>query len=83
MLSQTIFHAEESNSFSGLRINQTTPNIFHLMFADDLLVFGIAIISNALGVKNFMSSYELFSGQRINYDKSSVYVSPKLVGTMK
>jgi len=54
---------------------QTCLPITHLLFADNLLIFGKATSSEASTIKDFLDSYCKWSGQAINIDKSSILFS--------
>ena len=53
----------------------TAPEVNHLLFADDSLLFFSASTEGALEVKDVLLKYCNASGQRINVDKSSVFFS--------
>lgn len=52
--------------------------ISHLSYADDLLLFVVAVRRNLRNVKIFLTTYEQASGQAINYHKSTVVFSSKI-----
>ena len=82
VLTQLTLDAERRQQIKGFQINAQAPSISHLMFADDLFFFGPATIENAIGVKDILRVYEDFSGQRVNFAKSSIHVSPNLDNVM-
>ncbi|OVA03860.1 Reverse transcriptase zinc-binding domain [Macleaya cordata] len=47
------------------------------MFADDLFLFGCVDIDAAFAIKEILDVYSSWSGQLINFNKSSIYFSPK------
>lgn len=49
----------------------------HLCFVDDLVIFTRGLHRNLQSLFSFLSSYERVSGQRINKDKSSFYISKR------
>jgi hypothetical protein len=59
----------------GIKMAQTCLPITHLLFADNLLIFGKATSSEASTIKDFLDSYCKWSGQAINIDKSSILFS--------
>lgn len=52
--------------------------IFHLMFADDYLLFCHGTEGEAANLKKVLDNYEVFSGQAINYSKSGAFFSPNV-----
>uniref|UniRef100_A0A2N9HP69 Uncharacterized protein n=1 Tax=Fagus sylvatica TaxID=28930 RepID=A0A2N9HP69_FAGSY len=63
-----------------LKISPSCTPISHLQFADDLLIFSKANSSNASIILDCLSSYQAWSGQKINYSKSSVIFSKNTTG---
>lgn len=59
----------------GLKICRNAPSISHLFFADDSLIFFKASVDECEVLKDIFTRYELASGQKINFDKSSVSFS--------
>ncbi|XP_026459370.1 uncharacterized protein LOC113360033 [Papaver somniferum] len=60
---------------NGAPINVHAPTISHLMFVDDLFFFGNNSESNVDHLKHILDTYSSFSGQIINYTKSSIHFS--------
>lgn len=52
------------------------PNVSHLFFADDSIMFGKASRQECEGLREVIDLYSLGSGQLINFDKSTVCFSP-------
>jgi len=50
--------------------------ISHLMFADDIVLFGEASTQQAQVIKDCLEDFCAWSGQKINTQKSSIYFSP-------
>ncbi|GLU19134.1 hypothetical protein SLE2022_353990 [Rubroshorea leprosula] len=61
----------EKELFEGVPIGGGGINISHLQFADDTLIFGTATEDNVWTTKCIMRAFELVSGLKINYGKSS------------
>ncbi|XP_019163176.1 PREDICTED: uncharacterized protein LOC109159529 [Ipomoea nil] len=63
----------------GCRVARGAPSISHLFFADDSLLFFKANLQEALEVKKCLGIYESFSGQAVNFQKSSITFSRNTV----
>lgn len=50
--------------------------VSHLMFADDVVLFGEASRDQAQVVKECLAEFCAWSGQKISNNKSSIYFSP-------
>ncbi|XP_031101874.1 uncharacterized protein LOC116005777 [Ipomoea triloba] len=74
-LSQLIQQAQATGTIHGCRVARGAPAVSHLFFADDSLLFFKANLNEAAVVKHCLQSYELFSGQAVNFQKSSVCFS--------
>lgn len=51
------------------------PLLHHLFFEDDSFIFGAAETKECHNYKALLISYEIASGQKVNYQKSSVVFS--------
>lgn len=79
-LSTIIKKAHESNRIYGISISPKCPSISHLLFVDDSLIFYKATILEIYTVKMLLIDYEKASGQKINFDKSVLCLSPNMGG---
>jgi hypothetical protein len=61
----------------GIVAAKNAPNISHLLFADDIMLFFKAKADVAEQTKLLLTNYCAASGQRINYDKSSIFFIKK------
>jgi hypothetical protein len=59
----------------GIKMARSCSPITHLLFADDLLIFGKATSSEASTIKDCLDSYCKWSGQAVNTTKSSILFS--------
>ncbi|XP_020696497.2 uncharacterized protein LOC110109654 [Dendrobium catenatum] len=72
-LSDLFEEAASNHSFHG--INTGNVSISHLLYADDLLVFGRASIHNALSLNNILEDFAAISGLHVNPSKSTLLIS--------
>ncbi|GAU46050.1 hypothetical protein TSUD_191210 [Trifolium subterraneum] len=82
-LSHLIVEATNNEKWKPMRAGKTGPLISHLMFADDLLLFGQAVEENMIVVMDVLNKFCLMSGQQVNYDKSSIYFSRNVTADMR
>jgi hypothetical protein len=75
VLSRLLFKEEAAGNIKGLKISKSSPAIHHLLFADDLLIFGKATPKEASCIHSCLKKYCLWSGQSINNGKSSIKFS--------
>ncbi|XP_056859988.1 uncharacterized protein LOC130508476 [Raphanus sativus] len=73
MLVQMLKRAEESRLISGLRVARRAPPVSHLLFADDSMLYCKSSDEEIDRVTQLLRNYSIASGQRINYQKSSIY----------
>ncbi|KAH9779368.1 reverse transcriptase domain-containing protein [Citrus sinensis] len=74
-LSSLIHHHEKAGMLHGVRIARCAPCLTHLFFADDCFIFFKARDQEARVMKSILSMYGTASGQKINYNKSSISFS--------
>ncbi|GLT99814.1 hypothetical protein SLE2022_172280 [Rubroshorea leprosula] len=65
--------AEEDGLLQGITVGRRGLVVSLLQFADDTVILGKANKENVLMVKAILRWFELMSGLRINFSKSSVY----------
>jgi hypothetical protein len=75
VFSRLMFKEERNGSLKGLRIAINCSPIHHLLFADDLLIFGGASVSVAASIKSCLDKYCRWSSQSIKASKSSIRFS--------
>ncbi|KAM6583445.1 hypothetical protein CsatB_010447 [Cannabis sativa] len=68
---------EQSGLLTGCKIARGAPVISHMLFADDSYIYCKATEEEAYNVKELLHTYEVASGQRINFSKSFVFFSNK------
>ncbi|XP_019172490.1 PREDICTED: uncharacterized protein LOC109167594 [Ipomoea nil] len=74
-LSLLLQDSQAKGLLHGCRVARGAPSISHLFFADDRLLFFKANLQDALEVKKCLGFYEAFSGQAVNFQKSSITFS--------
>ncbi|GAU49947.1 hypothetical protein TSUD_408420 [Trifolium subterraneum] len=82
-LSGAIRNAEERNLFTGFRVGNAGLSVSHLQYADDTVFIGEATMANLWTLKAILRSFELASGLKVNFAKSSIIgvnVSNDLLG---
>lgn len=75
VLSRILSKAEADGQLQGIKISQTSPRITHLMYADDLVIYGPATIQEVTAAFACLQQYCNWTGQVINWQKSSVHFS--------
>ncbi|XP_019183638.1 PREDICTED: uncharacterized protein LOC109178457 [Ipomoea nil] len=74
-LSLLLQQANNTGLIHGCRVSRGAPQISHLFFADDSLLFFKANVEEANEVRRCLTVYEDLSGQVVNYHKSSICYS--------
>jgi hypothetical protein len=74
-LTHLILHAIEQKRWKGIKAGRSGPMVSHLMFADDLLLFGEASEEQMCCVMATLQTFCNMSGQEISQDKTSVLFS--------
>ncbi|KAA3473503.1 reverse transcriptase [Gossypium australe] len=74
-LSALIRLALKEGVLKGAKASRGGPEITHLLFADDCILFGEATREGANRMKGILKEYERCSGQCVNYDKSTIFYS--------
>jgi hypothetical protein len=72
VLSRLLFKEEAIGNLRGLTISRNSSAIHHLLFADDLLIFGKATPKEANSIHACLEKYCLWPSQSINSGKSSI-----------
>lgn len=67
--------AQDNGIFRGISASRGGPQISHLFFADDNVIFGDVVPPQAAEVRRILKDYEAASGQKVNLDKSIVVFS--------
>uniref|UniRef100_A0A803QSN5 Reverse transcriptase domain-containing protein n=1 Tax=Cannabis sativa TaxID=3483 RepID=A0A803QSN5_CANSA len=79
-LSRLLIRKENEGGLKRFKLSRNGTPITHLMFADDIILFGEATIREARSFLHCLTDYCNSSGQKINFLKSSVYFSKGVSG---
>lgn len=71
--------AVREESLKGVKINRQGPQISHLLFADNCILFSEATSREATLLKGILREYKICSGQCVNFEKSTVFFSKNTV----
>lgn len=63
------------NNLRGLKLVYSAPTITNVLYADDLLLMGMASLNEAGQVHATLQSFYLLSGQRMSLEKSKLWFS--------
>lgn len=78
VLSGLISESQEKGLIHGISMATNAPNITHLLYADDSLLFCKASPKEALVIHNILKKYQHMSGLKVNMDKSEMVFSPNI-----
>ncbi|KAH1122927.1 hypothetical protein J1N35_006087 [Gossypium stocksii] len=67
--------AREKGTLRGVKASKRSPQITHLRFADDCILFGEATDRGVGIFEKILKEYEVCSGQCVNYGKSTIFFS--------
>nr|CAD1844696.1 unnamed protein product [Ananas comosus var. bracteatus] len=82
VLTSLLNEAQSCGSFTGIPVGDNSY-LSHLMYADDILITGAISRRNCRGIEAILHKYECLSGQRVNKDKSALYLPDWLSARMK
>ncbi|XP_026397062.1 uncharacterized protein LOC113291782 [Papaver somniferum] len=77
-LSSSLLVAETNKTITGIKVSRKAPPISHLLFDDDILIFGQANMQHVDHILHTLQEFRKLSGQILNFDKSYVYFSNNL-----
>ncbi|XP_030496751.2 uncharacterized protein LOC115712590 [Cannabis sativa] len=79
-LLRLLLSKENQGLLKGFKLGRNGTPITHLMFADDIILFGEASVREARTLLDCLNSYCQCSGQSISFPKSSVFFSRGVSG---
>ncbi|XP_060972601.1 uncharacterized protein LOC133038457 [Cannabis sativa] len=75
IFSRLLSFEQEKGLFHGIRIARNVPEISHLMFADDTIIFSRANLNEVEVLNSCIKKFEDWSGQKCSKQKSGVLIS--------
>lgn len=75
ILSWMLAKAEADGSISGEKITRTSPKVTHLIYADDVVIYGKTTVQEAAVVCDVVQKYCAWTSQELNWSKSSIHLS--------
>lgn len=66
-----------ARTIQGITLAHSAPKITHVMYADDLIVFGAATVEEVRQVKIILDQFADYSGLVVNPQKSTIWFSKK------
>ena len=82
-LSAMLKREEREGNIKGVSMCRCAPQLSHLLFVDDSIIFCRASIDVGLQVMKVLSDYEHESGQKLNMEKTSLFFSRNTNNDMK
>lgn len=77
VLCRDISKAVEETKWKPVKLSRNGPKLSHLLFADDLILFGSATRENASIIHGIIRNFSNLSGQKVNFSKSKMIFSKK------
>ena len=75
VFSKLLLKEERIGNIKGMKIARNSSAINHLLFTDDLFIFGKAFLLEASSIKSCLDKYCSWSSQLVNASKSSIKFS--------
>lgn len=82
-LSTLLRLASEEGNLRGVKVSRRGPQISHLLFVDECILFGEATDKGIMTFENVLKEDKVFSGQCVNYGKSTVFFSSNVIDTVR
>ncbi|XP_062104219.1 uncharacterized protein LOC133815387 [Humulus lupulus] len=81
VLSRLLSISENQGMLKGIKVAREAPAISHLVFADDIILFGKATQREAKGLMDCLNKYCDWLGEKINMNKLEFHFSNKVNGS--
>lgn len=78
LFSHLITRSVATGHLSGVRVARSAPQVRHLLFVDDSILFGKTNMLEGQEIKNILSIYGEVFGHQMNFDKSQLHFSPSV-----
>ncbi|CAM8885121.1 unnamed protein product [Rhodiola kirilowii] len=82
-LAMKLRREQEEANLRGIKICRQAPEVSHLLFADDSVLFLRANLRNMANLKRILKVYEEISGQKVNVTKSEICFSRNVSTDLK
>jgi hypothetical protein len=83
VLSGLITKAQNNYLIHGVKIVPGAPEVTHLLFVDDIILFCRANKEETTNLKNIISTYQAASGQLVNMEKLEIMYNKKVPESVK
>lgn len=77
VLSEMIGRASRSGLLKVIQLGGFSEQINHLHYADDTIIFLSDEVDSVIAIKRILQSFQLLSGLKINFNKSSLFSCSK------
>lgn len=82
-LSQMIGTAVELGLWKPIKLRRVSPELSHLTFADDLILFAEASLDQVEVISTCLNMFAKCSGQRVNKEKTRMFFSNNVHDTVR
>lgn len=82
-LCHMIEHAVGAKEWKPIRLSRGGPNLSHICFADDLILFAEASVAQVHVIRRVLEAFCSASGQKLSLEKSKIFFSGNVSGDME
>ncbi|KAF5458308.1 hypothetical protein F2P56_022343 [Juglans regia] len=75
--------AERNQVLKGIKVCRRAPNVNHLLFVDDSVIFCQVNVEENITIQRILNTYEKASGQKINKEKTTLVFSNNVTDAVK